>query len=391
MTGHPHPNQNDTALSADLNSQCECLLGTIPGVVYFLDEKGNFTFISDSLEASMGYSHKELVGKHFSKLIHPGDVHSVSRDHILPHFKGVPTGNDRAPKLFDERRSWPRRTDGLQVRIRPREGFRENEELILRCRVNASGKYGADKRFQGTLGVMYDVSEDGTLSFSLQKRRQYNVFELLTQALAHVFSNVFTGIYGNLQLIEMQLENPDEFKGNIEAIKFSVENAVSLIRKLAQTVALPEPKKGHTLLNIMDETGSELLGKAGISYNCDTGPGLWLPESDPDHLRHILRSVYFHVARSVADDGAIIIHASNVGEASIKFPRIDCGYIMISFEFSPLPDTGSTTKIDQFSSLERIASMALSYELLKKVGGSINVENGGKKSVVNLFLPALKS
>ena len=83
----------------------ECLLGTLPGLVYTLDQRGVFTSISTTVESTFGFSGAELIGCHFGALLHPEDVQSISRDFILPRFAGVPTGNDRSPKLFDERRT----------------------------------------------------------------------------------------------------------------------------------------------------------------------------------------------------------------------------------------------------------------------------------------------
>ena len=108
------------------------------------------------------------------------------------------------------------------MRIRPKQGFLDTDRQVLKCRVNASGQYDTENRFVGTIGVIYGISEEDDTSYLFDKKRPYNAFELLAQALSHVFSNVFTGIYGNLQLIEMQLERPDMFQSNIESIKQSI-------------------------------------------------------------------------------------------------------------------------------------------------------------------------
>jgi len=373
----------------DMQHHYDCLIGTLPGIVYTLDEKGHFTYISDSVESTFGFSRQDLIGRHFSVIVHGQDLPSVSRDFILPRFEGVPTGNERAPKLFDERRSWPRRTADLQVHIRPKQGFRGSNDTVLKCRVNASGQYDQRERFCGTVGMMYDISEDKDVSFSFGKKRQYNAFELLTEAISHVFSNVFTGIYGNLQLIEMQLDKPEVFRGNIEAIKSSVENAVTLIRKLSRTVSAPQRCNGDGLGRIVTETADELFAEAELRYEYRPQDDIWPAESDADYLRHILRAVFLHVARSVKPGGSIIIRTDNVRESPVKLPRIDCGYIRICFEFDQIADTEASDSVSRVSSLERIASMALSFELLKKIGGRIVVSNSDHSSNAELFLPAI--
>ena len=391
MTVDPQECGKISAAFDDMQHHYNCLVGTVPGVVYSLDEKGHFTSISTAAESTFGFSREELRGRHFSVIVHPGDIHSISRDYILPRFAGVPTGNERAPKLFDERRSWQRKTADLHVRIYPKPGFLEKENQLLKCKVNASGEY-SQGRFVGTIGYLYDFVEEDDTSFSFDRKRQYNAFELLAQALSHVFSNVFTGIYGNLQLIEMQMEKPEMFKGNIEAIKNSIENAVTLIRKLSKSVLVPlEPWNGTGFRKLLVETAEEHLRGCGLEYQCNTGPELWCTESDLNYIRHIFRAIYFHIIRSVVQHSSVKIFAGNVIESPIRLPRIDCPYVMVGFEFSPLPEVEDTDRINEFSSLERIASMALSYELLKKIGGLISVRSEDGSSVVELYLPAIRA
>ena len=367
----------------------ESLLGTIPGVVYTLDEKGRFTSMSNRAETTIGTSVQSLIGQHFSIILHPDDIKSVSREYILPHFHGVPTGNDRSPKLFDERRAWPRKTDSLSVRLYPQLGSQEKKDRVLKCKVNASGQYDERNKFCGTVGVIYDVSEDTFVLPSGDKKKTYNAFELLTSALSHVFSNVFTGIYGNLQLIEMQLDEPDDFQDNIEAIKHSVENAVTLIRKLAHTVSDSEGRRigGYSVL--LDSAADELLAGMGVKYSTSYKNGLWEPEADPAYIQHIVRAICYHIARSVRDHEKIFITSENLVEAPVKLPRHDCAYIITNFCFASRTGALFDSTVDKCSSLERIASMALSYELLKKIGGHIRVDDSNGMTAVQLFLPAI--
>lgn len=368
--------------------RCDSLMGTLPGVVYTLDEKGTFTYVSEGAGSMLGLSRDDLIGRHFSTIIHPVDLPSVSREYLLPRFRGVPTGSDQAPKLFDERRSWPRRTSDLEVRLHRKQLKDGVLGEVLKCKVNASGQYDSTNHFYGTVGVIYDAVEEEPKAFSFSSTKKYNAFDMLTHALSHVFSNVFTGIYGNLQLIEMQLEHPEEFCDNIEAIKHSIENAVSLIKKLSGTISAQSASEECNIGSLLIDEAKTILTIPGHMYHCETGSDLWKLQLDPDYARHIIRAVYFHIARSMRPDSVVDISASNVADAPVKLPRVDCTYIKIVFSYSELNTAPSDSSEGQFSALERIASMALSYELLKKVGGHITVVHRDAKSSVYLFLPA---
>lgn len=380
-----------SVLFNDMDQHYACLLGTMPGVVYTLDEKGHFTYISSTAQESLGFSRNDLLGRHFSYVVHPGDLATVSRDHMLPRFSGIPTGNDRAPKLFDERRSFPRKTSALQVRLCSKGHAEAKNDGVVVCKVNASGQYDRKNHFCGTVGVISDITAENDTSFTFETKQKYNALELLTQALSHVFSNVFTGIYGNLQLIEMQLGNNEEFTGNIEAIKHSVEGAATLIRKLSKTVAEPESHDNHTLTQMVLDAGSDLFGVAGLTYDCsEASQPLWRIESDPDYIRHVLRAVCYHVVQTAEQGSTVKIVTANLDTVSYTSLRLDCSYLRVTIEFSPSGGEKIDMHAERSDSLERIAVMALSYTLLKKIGGQVRISRSGDNSLVELFLPALE-
>jgi len=93
------------------------LVQALPDVVYSVDENGYFTFVNDAVR-ELGYEPVELIGKHFSTLLEPEEVPRVSRSIVLKQYVGKTTGPAHAPKLFDERRRGPRKTMGLEVKLR---------------------------------------------------------------------------------------------------------------------------------------------------------------------------------------------------------------------------------------------------------------------------------
>ena len=86
----------------NIGREYDQILDIVPDIVYKIDPEGRFTYVSKSI-ASLGYSKEELIGKHFSMIVHPEDLPNISRKLVLSRFKGKETGADHAPKLFDER------------------------------------------------------------------------------------------------------------------------------------------------------------------------------------------------------------------------------------------------------------------------------------------------
>jgi PAS domain S-box-containing protein len=157
------------------------LVLTIPDIVYRIDRNGNFTFINDAIQR-LGYEPEELYGKHFSEIILPEDVESISRFKLLPRYKGKVTGDKNAPKLFDERRTGNRRTTDLEVRLvskgrKLKRGLLEHigKEVTV-VEVNSAGMYGINpatkmKIHIGTVGVIRDITERKKLEEGLRKAR----------------------------------------------------------------------------------------------------------------------------------------------------------------------------------------------------------------------------
>lgn len=375
-----------------MDDHCQTLLSKMPGVVYALDEEGKFTYLSDVLQSILGYSENDLLGAHFSSIVHPEDVESVSRKLVLPRFAGIPTGSDRSPKLFDERRACSRKTSDLKVRLRGRSVKDDGEELILLCKVNAAGQYNQQAEgkteFCGTIGIISDITQEDSTFIPPNIKKRYNVLDLLSQALSHAFSNVFTGIYGNLQLIEMHLEGKEEVVPNIDAIKNSVEKAVVLIKQMKKVISDADKEKAG-LNSLVHDVTEEVFSESMLECKLSAQPTLWSMEPDPDYIRHILRSVFYYIHHNVNGPGIISVNLSNIEENNGMLPRFDCKYLKIDIALSESDlNCGNPVLEGCNEALQKISTLALSYTLLKKTGAAIEVGNSSKSSLT-LYIPAV--
>jgi PAS domain S-box-containing protein len=148
-----------------LERRYEDLVHSLPDIVYELDSEGRFTFVNNSITL-LGYQPSDLVGQHFSILLHEEDAEAVDRDSVLEAYNGVATGPALSPKLFNERRSMERRTENLEVRLRRKPGGRVGAgdmivTVISYGEVSAAGEYARhseDKGFMGSVGVIRDIT-----------------------------------------------------------------------------------------------------------------------------------------------------------------------------------------------------------------------------------------
>jgi PAS domain S-box-containing protein len=146
--------------SVQLLEQYKMLVDTIPDIIFELDEDGNFTFISEAVREA-GYRPEDLLGQHFCTIIHADESNQVSRKTILELYRGRATGAQESPKLFDERRTGPRMTRNLILKLQPGPLAASREPFIY-VEMHSSGKWGIDKdtgqkAMLGSFGIIRDI------------------------------------------------------------------------------------------------------------------------------------------------------------------------------------------------------------------------------------------
>jgi diguanylate cyclase (GGDEF)-like protein/PAS domain S-box-containing protein len=123
------------------------LVNTSPDIIYILDPKGHFTFINERIESLLGFDKEELIGKHYSILVHNEDM-------------------DQAKYVFNERRVGARASTNIELRLKCKdEGApRYFETRSLPIELSSMGIYNDEKAakqdtYLGTYGVARDITE----------------------------------------------------------------------------------------------------------------------------------------------------------------------------------------------------------------------------------------
>ncbi|KPF45757.1 diguanylate cyclase [beta proteobacterium AAP121] len=139
------------------------LVESSPDIVYTLDDAGRFVFVNPRIESLLGYARSELLGQHYTRIVHEDDV-------ALARF------------AFAERRSDERASTNVELRLvcGPRlPAGRALRHLVTT--VSAMGVYDEApppsppagtrprRRFVGSYGVVRDITErkraEETISF----------------------------------------------------------------------------------------------------------------------------------------------------------------------------------------------------------------------------------
>jgi diguanylate cyclase (GGDEF)-like protein/PAS domain S-box-containing protein len=117
-----------------------------PDIIYTLDRDGLFIFINGRVEALLGYAPGELLGKHYSLIVHPEDL-------------------EHARFAFNERRIGDRASTNVEIRLQTKtHGIRHFENRTIVTILSSQGIYAgsegpATQHFMGTSGVARDITD----------------------------------------------------------------------------------------------------------------------------------------------------------------------------------------------------------------------------------------
>jgi PAS domain S-box-containing protein len=188
----------------------ESLMAALPDILYVLDKNGRFAYLNDTVR-EIGYKPLDLVGKHFTEIIHLEDRSRVSREAVVEKIRAEGKGfPETPPKLFDERRSGSRMTRGLEVRI-----LHGITGQTVYCSVNAYGEPVTDPTLyylfncEGsvTMGVIHDVSIAQLYRKSLEENLAAK--ELLLREIHHRVRDNLQLVASMAHLTEMGTEDAE--------------------------------------------------------------------------------------------------------------------------------------------------------------------------------------
>ncbi|MGZ9044704.1 MAG: putative bifunctional diguanylate cyclase/phosphodiesterase [Telluria sp.] len=124
------------------------LVDSSPDIIYTLNHEGKFTFINDRAYQLLGFSRDDLIGKHYSILVHDEDL-------------------ERARYVFNERRVDERASRNVELRLKCHSGGSQDRTFnntLMTISLNSIGMHVPDSdvkklEFFGTYGVARDITD----------------------------------------------------------------------------------------------------------------------------------------------------------------------------------------------------------------------------------------
>jgi PAS domain S-box-containing protein len=370
------------------------LVETIPDIVYKVDAKGHFSFINTAI-VQLGYEPNELLGKHFSILLHPDDAISASAEKVLPTLeKGVA---NPPPKLFDERRTRDRMTVGLRVRLQAKNSEYMDAEVqalgseLVFVEVNSMGMYGvsdrATRKYIGTVGVIRDITE--RLAFEKKLELAKEEAEQASQAKSLFLSNMshelrtpMNAIIGFAQLLDMDDKLNDDQHENIQEILKAGRHLLELINDVLD---LSKVESGRVDLHLEPTPLSRLVRECldllrplaaarQLSFQAQVGDGD-VVQADAIRLKQVLINLLSNAIKYNRPGGSIELTVAPVGDKGLRLSVTDSGHgIPLDRQaelFQPFNRLHAERGDEEGSGI----GLAITQRLVKLMGGIIGMES----------------
>lgn len=349
------------------------LVQNSPDIIYTLDEKGNFTFISDAVERLLGYKTSNLVGRHFSAIVHEEDL-------------------DKSTWFFKERRTDERTHAGIELRLKRKNRLNRAREGFVTAELKSTGIYTRpsgenDKKYIGSYGVARDVSNRKRLETQLQHFQKMKTIATLAGGIAHDFNNLMMGIQGNISLTLLEMEKDHPSVPRVKNIESFVQSANELTKQLLGFARVGKYEVKPIDINDLIYRTIQMFGRTKKEINISTKlhKNIWATEVDPGQIEQVLLNLFVNAWQAMPGGGSIAVETDNVelDHSEVKaFSAKPGKFVKIS-----VADTGvgmdKTTReriFDPFFTTKDMGrgtglGLASAYGIIKNHGGSIDVHS----------------
>ncbi|SPD73071.1 Two component system sensor histidine kinase, hybrid [uncultured Desulfobacterium sp.] len=367
------------------------LVQNSPDIIYTLDENGNFTFVNNAAEHLLGISCDQLIGRHFSTIIHQDDIR-------------------RSKYVFNERRTGARSTSGVELKLNiAREKVPPSSDGVthLTVELKSSGMYkytenNGAKKYVGTYGVARDISERKRLEAKLHQAQKMEAVGTLAGGIAHDFNNLLMGIQGYASIMLLDLNQGHPHYEKLMSIEQYVQRGADLTKQLLGFARGGKYDVRPINLNDLVSKVARMFGRTRkeIVIKERYQQGLWSVEADAGQIEQVLLNLLVNSSHAMPDGGNLFLGSENVildAAAIMPFNLMPGPYVKISVTDNGVGmDEATQRRIFEpfFTTKGEMGrgtglGLASAYGIIKNHSGLIDVESEkGVGSTFRFYLPA---
>ncbi len=288
-----------------------------------INEQQRITLFNDGAEQIFGYAREDVLGRSLDVLL--PDRFAKSHGQHIDRFRSSPVSARRMgerSEIFGRRRSgheFPAEASISHLEI----GGQSTFTVVLR---DISERKRAEERLarsnaeleirvlERTHELSAEMRQREMTQAQLVRTQRMEAFGQLTGGVAHDFNNLLTVITGNLELLEMRLQ--DERERTL--LKRAADAADMGARLTARLLTFARRRQFETVqLNLNDSVASmvDLLGRTlgePITLQTQFDPQLWIARADPSEIENAVLNLALNARDAMPKGGRLIIETTNV-------------------------------------------------------------------------------
>ncbi|HMX94217.1 MAG TPA: response regulator [Elusimicrobiota bacterium] len=257
-------------------------------LIYLLDAKGQFTYLSPSFQKTLGYAPEELIGKKAFSLLHPDDKTAARKafqealesrtGRTVPYRCKMKTG---AWVLFESVVSWAFDDKGVP-----------NKAVI----------------------VSRDIDERKRLEEQVRQAQKMEAVGRLAGGVAHDFNNLLTAITGYSDLLLRSLDRMDPRRADVEEIKETAARAATLTQQLLafsrRQITQPTVLDLNHVVSNLEKMLRRLIGE-DIQLRTVLTPHIHRVRADLGQIEQIVINLGVNSRDAMPEGGKLVIETAN--------------------------------------------------------------------------------
>jgi signal transduction histidine kinase/ActR/RegA family two-component response regulator len=224
--------------------------------------------------------------------------------------------------------------------------------------------------------------------------------------IAHDFNNLLGVMIGNIELVELNLENDTDSLRLLGEASKAAMHAKDLIRRFAAFSAGGHPVKAVTpVRSLITDAVSVSLSGSNVNVEYDLPDGLWEVEVDQTQMKQALSGILVNAKEAMPDGGTVRVTSENAETCPLMDTRhtavenIRFVKVTIADHGNGIPPENLAKIFDPyFSTKERGTSkgmglgLAIALSTVDRHRGHIHVESQlGKGTAFQICLPACRT
>jgi signal transduction histidine kinase/ActR/RegA family two-component response regulator len=244
----------------------------------------------------------------------------------------------------------------------------------------------------GRVWSFSDVTEKHRLEEDRLKAKKLEDLGILAGGIAHDFNNLLQGVYGNISMAKLQVNDPGKVSELLDQAGKALSMSVSLATQLLTFSKGGKPvKKKMDIRQVIENTSRFALSGSKCACRLQLDPNLWWADADEGQIAQVIQNIVLNACEAMPDGGFVNLSAENKKhpqrERQIEITVKDSG--------TGIPESLRSRIFDPYFTTKQNGSglgLATSLSIIKKHGGSIDfVSTQDEGSTFFITLPACES